>query len=58
MTPEERAAQEEHASKLKAWRTSVSMDAFKKLRKMYNDAGVRIYAWKQLNLNMSDEELE
>jgi sugar phosphate isomerase/epimerase len=57
-TREERAAQEEQASKLKAWRTSVSMDAFKKLRKMYNDAGVRIYAWKQLNLNMSDEELE
>ena len=57
-TPEERAAQEEQASKLKAWRTSVSMDAFKKLRKMYNDAGVTIYAWKQLNPNMSDEELE
>jgi sugar phosphate isomerase/epimerase len=34
------------------------MDAFKKLRKMYNDAGVTIYAWKQLNPNMSDEEFE
>ena len=34
------------------------MDAFKKLRKMYNDAGVKIYAWKQLNPNMSDEEFE
>jgi sugar phosphate isomerase/epimerase len=34
------------------------MDAFKKLRKMYNDAGVTIYAWKQLNANMSDEEFE
>ena len=58
LTPEQRAAQEEQASKLKAWRTSVSMDAFKKLRKMYNDAGVSIYAWKQLNPNMSDEEFE
>jgi sugar phosphate isomerase/epimerase len=58
MTPEQQAAQQEAAAKLKAWRTSVSMDAFKKLRQMYNDAGVTIYAWKQLNANMSDEELE
>ncbi len=57
-TPGQQAAQLEHAAKLKAWRTSVSMDAFKKLRKMYNDAGVTIYAWKQLNANMSDEEFE
>lgn len=54
MSPE----QQEQANKLKAWRTSVSMDAFKKLRKMYNDAGVTIYAWKQLSTNMSDEEFE
>jgi len=58
MTPEQQAAQQEQATKLKAWRTSVSMDAFKKLRKMYNDAGVTIYAWKQLSPNMSDEEFE
>ena len=57
-TPEQRAQQEETAAKLKAWRTSVSMDAFKKLRKMYNDAGVTIYAWKLLNPNMSDEEFD
>jgi len=54
MTPE----QQEQADELKAWRTSVSMDAFKKLRKMYNDAGVTIYAWKQLSPAMSDEEME
>lgn len=58
MTPEQRAAQDEHAAKVKAWRTSVSMDPFKKLRQMYNDAGVTIYAWKQLSTNMSDEEFE
>jgi sugar phosphate isomerase/epimerase len=58
MTPEQQAAQQEQAARLKAWRTSVSMDAFKKLRKMYNDAGVTIYAWKQLSANMSDEEFE
>jgi sugar phosphate isomerase/epimerase len=57
-TPEQIAAQQEQANKIKAWRTSVSMDAFKKLRKMYNDAGVTIYAWKQLSTNMSDEEFE
>ena len=53
-TPE----QQEQAAKMKAWRTSVSMDRFKALRKMYNDAGVTIYAWKQLNPSMSDEEYE
>jgi len=57
-TPEQQAAQQEYQQKIKAWRTSVSMDPFKKLRKMYNDAGVSIYAWKQLNPNMSDEEFE
>lgn len=58
MTPEQQAAPQEQAAKLKAWRTSVSMDPFKKLRGMYNGAGVTIYAWKQLNPNMSDEEVE
>src|SRR5438094_2875058 len=58
LTPEQQAAQQEQAAKLKAWRTSVSMDPFRKLRKMYNDAGVTIYAWKQLSPNMSDEEFE
>ncbi len=57
-TPEQQAAQREAAARLKAWRTSVSMDKFKALRKMYNDAGVTIYAWKVLNPNMSDEEFE
>jgi sugar phosphate isomerase/epimerase len=58
MTPEQQAAQQEAAAKLKAWRTSVSMDPFKKLRSLFNDAGVTIYAWKQLNPEMSDEEFE
>jgi sugar phosphate isomerase/epimerase len=55
---DQKAAMQEAADKLKAWRTSVSMDPFKKLRKLYNDAGVSIYAWKQLSPNMSDEEME
>ena len=57
-TPEQQAAMKEQAAKLKAWRTSVSMEPFKKLRTMYNDAGATIYAWKLLSPNMSDEELE
>jgi sugar phosphate isomerase/epimerase len=57
-TPEQEAVQREHDVKLRAWRTSVSMDRFKALRRMYNDAGVTIYAWKQISPNMSDEELE
>jgi sugar phosphate isomerase/epimerase len=57
-TPEQQAAQREAAERTRKWRTSVSMDRFKALRKMYNDAGVTIYAWKVLNPNMSDEEFE
>ena len=57
-TPEQQAARREAAERLKAWRTSVSMDRFKELRRIYNDAGVSIYAWKVLNPNMSDEEFE
>ena len=65
LTPEQQAAaaaQREAAEKLKEWRTTVSMDKFKALRKMYNDAGVSILAYKsdglQKNLNTSQEELE
>jgi sugar phosphate isomerase/epimerase len=58
ITPEQQAALREQAAKVKAWRTSVSMEPFKKLRQMYNDAGVAIYAWKQPSPNMSDEECE
>jgi sugar phosphate isomerase/epimerase len=58
LSPEQQAAQREAAERLKQWRTSVSMDRFKALRKMYNDAGVSIYAWKVLDPAMSDEEFE
>lgn len=57
-TPEQIAAREKYMADLKAWRLSQSMDKFKALRKMYNDAGVSIYATKLLAANMSDEELE
>jgi sugar phosphate isomerase/epimerase len=57
-SPEAVAAAEE----LRKWRTSVSMDKVKQLRKMYNDAGVNIYAYKsdgmQKNLQTTDAELD
>ncbi|MGC9326153.1 MAG: sugar phosphate isomerase/epimerase family protein [Candidatus Hinthialibacter sp.] len=43
------------------WRLSASMDKFKELRKMYNDAGVNIHIVKFGNIgdgNMPDEEIE
>lgn len=57
-TPEQQAAQWAAAGQLKQWRLSVSMDKYKALRKLYNDAGVKIYAWKCLNPAMTDEEYE
>src|SRR5207248_1037535 len=39
-TPEQQSAQRESAERLKKWRTSVSMDRFTQLRRMYDDAGV------------------
>jgi len=57
-SPEAVAAAEE----LRKWRTSVSMDKVKQLRKMFNDAGVTIYAYKsdgmQKNLQTTDAELD
>src|SRR3954454_23010174 len=57
-SPEAMAAAEE----LRKWRTSVSMDKVKQLRKMFNDAGVTIYAYKsdgmQKNLQTTDAELD
>ncbi len=57
-TPEEIAARDKYAADLKAWRLSQSMDRFKALRRLYDDAGVTIYATKMLSASMSDEEFE
>lgn len=50
----------EFAPKIAEWRAAASMDKFKELRKMYNDAGVTIYAWKPnaLGAKNSDAEIE
>ena len=44
--------------KMADWRTAVPMDKFKEIRKMYNDAGVTIYAWKPNALNASNSDAE
>jgi sugar phosphate isomerase/epimerase len=54
LTPEQQAAQDE----LRKFQLNVSLDVFKDLRKMYNDAGVSIYAVKILDVNADDEMLD
>jgi sugar phosphate isomerase/epimerase len=61
LTPEQlaaqQAAQREAQEATKRWRLSASMDRYKALRKMYNDAGVTIYALKlPLTMDMSEDE--
>jgi sugar phosphate isomerase/epimerase len=59
MTEEQRAAQQKAAEEMKQWRLSVPMAKYKAFRKMYEDAGVKIYAFKlPPTMNMSDQEYE
>jgi sugar phosphate isomerase/epimerase len=51
-------ARQRHAEEMKKWRLSVSMDKFRELRKMYNDAGVNIDITKLGNPNWSDDEID
>ena len=58
-TPEQREAARKAADDRKKWRLSVSMDKYRALRKMYNDAGVKIDLFKlPLTVAMPDEECE
>ena len=52
-TPEQKAA----ADAERKWRLGLSMDIFKELRKLYNDAGVNIYAVKDVRQG-TDEDLD
>jgi sugar phosphate isomerase/epimerase len=57
LTPEQKVEQRKAADDLKQWRTSASMDKYKAFRRMYEDAGVKIYAFKlPPTMGMSDEE--
>jgi sugar phosphate isomerase/epimerase len=54
LTPEQQAAQDE----IHKFQLGVSPDIFKDLRKLYNDAGVSIYAVKILDVNADDQMLD
>src|SRR5581483_3446178 len=48
----------DRAKKMAEWRAGASMDKFKELRKLYNDAGVTIYAWKPNALGKKNTDAE
>jgi sugar phosphate isomerase/epimerase len=59
LTPEQEAARRKQAEELKNWRLSAPMSQYRVFRKMYEDAGVKIYAFKlPPTLEMSDAEYE
>jgi len=56
-TPEQMEARRKAAEAVTSWRLSVSMDKYKAFRKMYEAAGVKIYAFKlPPTMQMSDAE--
>lgn len=58
-TPEQLEARRKAAEAVTQWRLAVSMDKYKAFRKMYEDAGVKIYAFKlPPTMAMSDAEYE
>ncbi len=58
-TPEQQEARRKAAEAVTNWRLSVSMDKYKAFRKMYEAAGVKIYAFKlPPTLGMSDAEYD
>jgi sugar phosphate isomerase/epimerase len=60
MTDEQRAAMAKLNKDVADWRASVSMDKFVEVRKMFNKAGISIYAFKPnaLGPNNTDGEVE
>ena len=61
MTDEQRQAMEKSREEQLQWRLSASMDKFRALRKMYNDAGVNIHIVKFGSIgdgNMTDGEID
>ena len=58
-TPEEQQVEKlAQAKDLATWRSTVSMDKFMQLKKMYKDAGVSIYAWKPSALEEKNTDAE
>jgi len=57
---EQRASRQKAAEDLKNWRLSAPLDKYRALRQLYDDAGVKIYAFRLANVSqkLSDEEYE
>lgn len=57
---EMRTAMEAFQNEVAAWRSTVSMDKFKEVKKMYKDAGVSVYGFKPsaFGKNNSDAEID
>jgi sugar phosphate isomerase/epimerase len=57
---EMRSQMEAYGKKVAEWRANVSMDKFKEVKKMYKDAGVKIYAFKPsaFGKNNTDAEID
>ncbi|MAU71694.1 MAG: xylose isomerase [Pseudozobellia sp.] len=47
-----------YGAQVAEWRKNMSMDSFEKLRKMYNDAGVSIYAFKPSAFGKDNSDAE
>lgn len=60
LTDEQKAQLATYQKQVAEWRANVSMDKFKEIRKMYNKAGVDIYAFKPnaLGPNNTDAEVD
>jgi len=60
LTDEQKAQMAAYQKTVADWRAGVSMDKFKEVKKMFNKAGVSIYAFKPnaLNPNNTDAEIE
>jgi len=57
LTPEQQEARRKQAEEMRNWRLSVPMSKYQAFRKMYEDAGVKIFAFKlPPTLEMSDAE--
>ena len=57
-TPEQKQERAAKAADMAKWRAGSSMEKFSQLRKMYNDAGVSIYAWKPGALGETNTDAE
>ncbi len=60
LTDEQRAQLAEYNKQVAEWRSTVSMDKFKEVRKKFNKAGISIYAFKPnaFGANNTDAEVE